>query len=149
MNLPTLTIRITSYIQCQISKLVPLQYSSFNPSLTNTTVAAVRTSGFRLSVFRFHSVFSCLRLFPTHNASRIQFTTCSYSGKVVHHASCLPLAVTAGKWSYVPTIPCVAETRCSLPTVLSNPFIHATSHNQCNSYLSQPHFRGEKSRKYG
>jgi len=32
---------------------VPLHYSSSNPSLTNTSVAAVRTSGFRLSVFRF------------------------------------------------------------------------------------------------
>jgi len=65
---------------------VPLHHSCSNPSLTNTSVAAVRTSGFWLSVFRFHSVFSCLRLFhdtPTHNASRILFTTCSYSGKVV------------------------------------------------------------------
>jgi len=32
---------------------------------------------------------------------------------------------------------------------LNCPLIHVTSQNQCNSYPSQPHFRGEKSRKYG
>jgi len=34
-------------------KLVPVQHSDSIPYLTNTSVAAVRTSGFRLSVFRF------------------------------------------------------------------------------------------------
>jgi len=46
-------------------------------------------------------------------------------------------------------IPCTAETRPSLPTLLSSHLIHVTSHNQRDSYPSQLHFRGEKSRKYG
>jgi hypothetical protein len=49
-----------------------------------TSGASVRTSGFRLSVFRFRSVFSYLRLLLPHNlgdASHIVFTNSSYSGK--------------------------------------------------------------------
>ena len=92
---------LVTKLKYKLGTTAVFELQSLPPSLTNTSVVAVRTSSFRLSVFRFHSVFSCLRLFPTHNASRILFATCSYSGKVVHHASCLPLAVTMGKWSYV------------------------------------------------
>jgi len=47
-----------------------VQHSCSNLSLTNTSVVAVRTSGFRFSVFRFYSVFLCLRLF--HDTPTIQ-----------------------------------------------------------------------------
>jgi len=48
---------------------------------TNTSVAAVRTSGFRFSVFR----FPVSPPFPwyTHKAPHIPFSSSSYSGKVV------------------------------------------------------------------
>jgi hypothetical protein len=51
-----------------------VQHLDSNLSLANTSVAADRTSGFRVSVFRFYSVFPCLRLYVSAAGS--------YSGKV-------------------------------------------------------------------
>ena len=44
---------------------VPVQKLDSTLYLANTSVAAVLASGFPLSVFRFHSVSSILRLFTT------------------------------------------------------------------------------------
>jgi hypothetical protein len=50
-----------------------LQHSCSNLFLTNTSVAAVLTSNFQVSAFRFHSVFQGLRLF--HYTKHPQYIT--------------------------------------------------------------------------
>jgi len=65
-----------------------------------------RTSGFRLSVFRFHSVSSCLRLFTTS-------LHCVYQ-----------LAVIAGKWSYIQRGCANPQTSTSIQILIVEKMVH-------------------------
>jgi hypothetical protein len=61
-----------------------LQFTCSNLSLTNTSVAAVSTSGFRFSVYRFHFVCLCIRLLPEGEIPTMHLASClSHSGKLL------------------------------------------------------------------